>query len=585
MPTAATAAVTLRPYQTEALDAVAAGFFDQQSRRQLVVLPTGTGKTVIFAQLLQHADVREWMETFGQHEQRMLVIAHREELLHQAADKIHAANPSLIVEIEQADQRASAMAHVVVASIQTLERRLDRFHRDAYRVVIVDEAHHCAARTYFKVLDHFGIVQSPFIDRDGFAPWAQDDTKMFLGFTATPKRGDAIGLDTVFERIAYAKDMVWMVDEGYLCRLRGMHVSTRTDLSGVSTRSGDFAQNELASVVNNAVRNEAIVAAWKQHALGRKTIAFTVDVQHANDLAQTFRDRAGTRAEAISGAHARDERHDLLRRFHAGDIDVLTNCNLLTEGFDEPSVSCIVQARPTKSSLLYIQQAGRGTRLAPGKEDCLILDCADLSSRHSLITSADLFGLPPGFNAEGQDLLGLKDKLDELEGEWPGLSLLNVSTWRDVDLRVREFDIWRRPELPAALQGHATLAWSPSLDQTSFRVRYPIKVPPGAQPRHESIEVRLNQLGQWEVAINDCPMPVVFKQMAHGVSAAEAWIREHRRGILTLINAKARWRSDPPSEKQLSALLRHNVPFDRETLTKGEATRLLDVAFSRRRQW
>lgn len=576
----------LRDYQEEARTAIAAGFFDMKARRQLVVLPTGCGKTVVFAQIKRHPDVAGWLEGFSDGQRKMLVIAHREELLLQAAEKIHAANPDLIVDIEQADQRASALAHVVVASIQTLEKRLDRFTPQQFRIVVIDEAHHCAARTYFKVLDYFGICQSPFIDRTNLnmAEFVPDQTKLFVGFTATPKRGDSVGLEQVFERVAYAKDLLWMVDHGYLCRLRGFHVSTKTDLSNVSIRRGEFVQDELADAVNTPERNGAIVKAWGEHCPDRKSIGFTVDVQHAKDLAAAYR-QAGVAAEAISGELHRDDRRDLLRRFRAGEIQVLTNCALLTEGFDEPDVACIIQARPTKSSLLYIQQTGRGTRLAPGKTDCIILDCADQSSRHSLISAADLAGLPAGFDAQGKDLLQVRKRLDELEEERPGLSLANVKNWREVSIAVREFDPYMKRELPQAFVKRAKLTWTPAADGVSFRMRYPIGEDEHQRKVYETVELRQNQLEQWEIAINTTVMPVAFRKLDHGIDAAEAWVRQHHPDAIGMLFEKARWKGDPATDNQIAALRRRRVPFDPDTLTKGEASRLLNIAGEQRRRF
>lgn len=577
---------TLRDYQDEARNAIAAGFFDLNARRQLVVLPTGCGKTVVFAQLKKHPDVKGWLEGFSEGQRKTLVIAHREELLHQAADKIHAANPDLIIEIEQADRRAGPLAHVVVASIQTLERRLDRFNPDLFRIVIIDEAHHCAARTYFKVLDHFGIAESPYIDRTDLSAvdFKADQTKLFVGFTATPKRGDSVGLDAVFERIAYSKDMMSMIEAGYLSRLRGLHVSTKTDLSKVSVRRGEFVQDELADAVNTTERNGAIVTAWGEHARDRKTLAFTVDVQHARDLAATYR-AAGFVAEAISGEHSKDDRRELLRRFDKGDLQVLTNCALLTEGFDQPDVACIVQARPTKSSLLYIQQTGRGTRLAPGKADCLILDCADQSTRHSLITTADLAGLPAGFDAQGRDLLLVKKRLDELEAERPGISFETVKNWRDVSVTVRAFDPFAKRELPPAFVNRAKFTWTPSSDGISFKMRYPIGEDEDKRKVYETIELRKNQLEQWEVAINTTLMPVAFKKLDHSIDAAETWIRQHRRDQIGMLLSNVRWKQDLATDKQIAQLRRNRVPFDPATITKGEASRLLDIASERRQRF
>lgn len=575
---------TLRDYQHESRDVTVDGFFDLQSRRPLVVLPTGTGKTVVFAQLLRHPRMQAWLANYPTTRQRMLVIAHREELLEQAASKIHSANPELLVEIERPGRRAGPFTDVVVVGIQTLVNRLDAFWSDEFRVIVIDEAHHCSAKTYRRVLHHFGVLLD---DSDAELPtFVPDLEKLFVGFTATTRRGDAVGLDHVFDRVAYSRDLKWMIEHGYLARLRGLHVDTKIDLDDIKTVHGDFNVNQLDEHVNTTARNALIVNAWREHAVDRKTIAFTVTVQHALDLAEAYRSIAGVKAAAVYGAMPIEERREKLRQFAAGELQVLTNCNLLTEGYDEPSVTCIVHARPTKSSLLYIQMTGRGTRLYPGKDDCLVLDCVDISAKHSLMTVADLVGLPPGFDVEGGDALEAKRRLDALRSENPLLNTAGVKTFAALRARVKEIDLWKAPEPAPELKKFAALAWAASPDGESFILRYPVfdealSTPEKPLTRDEQLEVRVNQLSTWDITLDDEPLSHATT-LHDALDFADRWIHENRRHVLSLIKRDARWRRDPATENQLKWLKRKKVPHDPSSISKGEASRLLDIAFGKK---
>jgi len=317
----------LRPYQSEALNAVRDAY-KADKRRVIVSLPTGTGKTVVFAHFPRVLKMKK----------RLLVLAHREELLLQAQDKCRSIDPELKAEIEQAGARAAADAKVVIASVPTLARngaRLARLHRDEFSIVVVDEAHHAVAPSYRRIFDHFGLFE-PGVSR------------YLIGFTATPRRGDKQGLGEVFEEVCYARDMREMIACRYLCPITGWRIDTDLSLDNVKVRHGDFVESQLARVVNTPLRNTLLVKAYRDFAAGRRAIIFCVDVAHAQDVHRAF-DEAGIRAAPVWGELSRDERRNVLAEFSAGKIDVVTNCNLLTEGFDEPRVDCVIMARPTRS--------------------------------------------------------------------------------------------------------------------------------------------------------------------------------------------------------------------------------------------
>jgi superfamily II DNA or RNA helicase len=473
----ATSAPTLRPYQVDALEDVWTAFTRDRHNRVLVKMPTGTGKTVMFAEMLRHYAER-WeclLPTYRPNRgARMLVIAHREELLDQAADKISKANRGLMVSIEQGDRYANKYSDVVIASIQTLQamkfRRLKRLlEQHTFRLVIVDEAHHAAAASYRTALVHLGFLppadasESEEVEAADFDDVAEMEAalkgwdataprdRLLVGVTATPNRSDAIGLGCVFQTIAYNYALKAAIDDGYLVPITPWVVESDVSLDAVKMTAGDFNQKDLAQAVNNTVRNDLALAAWREHADGLSTIAFTVDVAHAHAMAETFR-ADGVPAEAISGETPREDRRAILERYRRGTVEVLCNCMVLTEGTDLPRTRCILHAKPTKSATLYEQMTGRGLRLYEGKPDCIVIDIVDVARRHSLQTAPVLYGLPPGLMAKGEDLEKLQAALEEFRDKYPTLdvdSLLATGrlTLEQLQAKASTFDIWKVPDL------------------------------------------------------------------------------------------------------------------------------------------
>lgn len=374
-------APTLRPYQREAIEAVL-GARRRGVRRMLVCLPTGAGKTVVFAQLARLA------------KRPVVVLAHREELLAQAADKLQRAlGPEARVAVEQGERRADAAARVVVCSVRSLRsERLARL-RAALRpgLVIYDECHHAPADDNLRVLRELGCFEA---DWDG----------TLVGFTATTARGDGKALERVFEQIVYARTLPEMIAEGYLVPLRGYRVATQADLTRITAPRGDadLREDELAEAVDIEARNALVARSIQELARDRRTVAFCVTVAHAQNLRRSLA-ALGVRAAAVYGDMPGDVRAQVLADFAAGRIQVVTNVAVLTEGFDDPGVSCVAMARPTRSEGMYAQCVGRGTRLAEGKRDCLVLDFVDVSSL-SLCSLPSLFGMPRNLNLEGREV-------------------------------------------------------------------------------------------------------------------------------------------------------------------------------------
>jgi superfamily II DNA or RNA helicase len=407
---------TLRPYQRETVDAVIEAR-KHGCRRMLVCLPTGSGKTVVFAHLA------------GLARRQVLVLAHREELLSQARDKIQKAMGSdSVVAIERGAERAPADARVLVCSIRSLhEERLARVIRGRdLGLVIYDECHHAAAQDNRRVLSQLGA----------FDP---DWQGTLLGFTATTARGDGQGLDDVFERIVYSRTLPEMIRDGYLCPLRGFRISTTADLRKLSSSGLDFREDELELAIDVEERNALVARSIQELARDRRTIAFCVTVSHARNLCKAL-NHLGVRAGIVYGDMPPERRAQELADFRAGKTNALTNVAVLTEGFDDPGVSCIAMARPTRSAGMYAQCVGRGTRLHPAKGDCLILDFVDVS-RLSLCTLPSLFGMPYDLNLMGEESLEARKNYDRIFFDYPGFELeAGEITLQEIQERAMHFD-------------------------------------------------------------------------------------------------------------------------------------------------
>lgn len=348
----------LRPYQEEAKNAI----FEQWkngTRRTLLVLPTGCGKTIVFAKVT---------EDCVRHGNRVLVLAHRGELLDQAADKIRKTT-GLGCAVEKAEESCQgSWFRIVVGSVQTLmrEKRLNQFPEDYFNTIIVDEAHHCISDSYQRVLQHF--------------PEAN-----VLGVTATPDRGDMRNLGQYFESLAYEYTLPRAIKEGYLSPIKALTIPLKIDMSSVGVQAGDFKAGEIGTALDPYL--ESIAEEMKKYCQDKKTVVFLPLVKTSQKFRDILNDH-GFRAAEVNGDS--QDRAEILRDFEAGKYNVLCNSMLLTEGWDCPSVDCIVVLRPTKVRSLYCQMVGRGTRLFPGKDHLLLLDFLWNTERHELCHPASL---------------------------------------------------------------------------------------------------------------------------------------------------------------------------------------------------
>ncbi len=348
----------LRPYQQEALEAVERDW-NEGFHRTLLVLPTGCGKTIVFSRIIEDM-VRAGC--------RCLILAHRGELLDQAAEKLQKVS-GLRCAVEKAEETClGSWYRVAVGSVQSLQRekRLARFPPDYFGVIVVDEAHHVLSDGYQRVLDHF--------------PRAK-----VLGVTATPDRGDMRNLGQYFQHLAYEYTLPRAIRDGFLCPIRAVTIPLRLDLTGVGVQAGDFKTADIDTALDPYLQQ--IAQEMQNYCRGRKTVVFLPLVR----TSQKFRDileAQGFRAAEVNGAS--QDRAEVLRDFDSGRYNVLCNSMLLTEGWDCPGVDCIVVLRPTKVRSLYSQMVGRGTRLAPGKQDLLLLDFLWHTERHELCHPASL---------------------------------------------------------------------------------------------------------------------------------------------------------------------------------------------------
>lgn len=350
----------LRPYQQQAKDAIFSEW-ENGIKKTLLVLPTGCGKTIVFAK------VAEECVKGGS---RVLILAHRGELLDQAADKI-GKSTGLGCATEKAEQTClGSWFRIVVGSVQSMmrEKRLNQFPNDYFNTIIIDEAHHCISDSYQKVLRHFPDAE-------------------VLGVTATPDRGDMQNLGTVFESLAYEYTLPKAIKEGYLSPIKAVTIPLKIDMSAVGVQAGDFKSGDIATALDPYL--ESIAEEMEKYCSNKKTVVFLPLVK----TSQKFRDilnNHGFKAAEVNGDSK--DRAEILEAFDKDQYNVLCNSMLLTEGWDCPGVDCIVVLRPTKVRSLYCQMVGRGTRLSPetNKDHLLLLDFLWHTERHELCHPASL---------------------------------------------------------------------------------------------------------------------------------------------------------------------------------------------------
>lgn len=546
----------LRKYQEDCLDAIVENT-KAGVRHQLVVMATGLGKTVVFSNLPARLN-----------NGKMLVIAHRSELLNQAVDKIKHWNPTLKVGLEKAEHHADTDCEVIVACNASVGRsgskRLEHLWDDI-GTIVVDECHHVLGGSYLNILEDSGVL-------------LPTSTKLLVGFTATPKRrnkarskqintlddgDDLLSLKSVFSKIVYSFPIRRGIKEGFLCPLKGFKISTKTNLDAVKTVAGDFATDQLAETVNTPERNLQVVKTWKEKANNRPTLCFTVDIQHGKDLAEMFLSN-GVMAQPIYGDDP--QRSDKLRWFETGKVQVLCNCALLTEGFDSPSVACIVLARPTKSGSLYTQMVGRGTRLMEGKLDCSIIDIVDNYKRCSLVTLPSLLGLNPELNLQGGSVTEAAEKLEVAQEKYPGVDFTALTDISKIDAYLESIDLFAKPYGEEVIE-FSKLAWM--VDSTGG---YVLQIPEKQDIKgkfyaykHERLQITPNELDEFELSIHAVDVNRklgIYGTLKECFESADEVVSRCRMDRLKLLRRESEWHAQPASDpaKKLLRSLSKNKP-------------------------
>lgn len=540
----------LRPYQASAIEAITTA--DREGvRRPLVVHPTGTGKTVTFCHLIaRRAGIG-----------RALVLVHRDELANQTVDKIGMVAPELTTGIVKAE-RNDVSADVVVASVQTIHRdnRLAALlAAGPVKTVVVDEAHHAPAPTWTKVLTKLG----------SFSPYGP----LTVGFTATPERdGKSLG---VWEKVVSYMSIREAIYQGYLCGVTGQTVRTSMDLRKVKTTRGDYADGSLGDELESSGAIEEIADAYLTYAKDRKGVAFTPTVETATHLAAALCER-GIPAETVSGGTPVEDRRAILGRLKTGQTQVVTNCAVLTEGFDEPSISCVVVARPTRFHGLYVQMVGRGTRLYPGKKDLLVLDVTGASERHDLVAVVDL-GLDTDDPAGSPKKPGEGRKCAACGGPCVDPSHLCRLCSRPLPLELIQEGATRHKTCRASKTGKvdlfasSRLRWLPVGDAWCLGAgkEVIVMVPAGI----DTWKLAAYESGKLQILHEQLP-----SEWAMGIGEDRA------KAFQKLTERNARWLSLPPSEQQLSRLVREGFPAEKldRIRTRGDAADLITRIQGRR---
>jgi superfamily II DNA or RNA helicase len=367
-----------RPYQDKAVREVLTLYTDG-ARKMLLHLPTGAGKTIIATLIIER--LLPLIDSG-----KVLFIAHRRELLDQTAEKLKQHLPGLAISIDQGERRADPAAQVIIASIQSLSKRREAYRPELFSVIICDECHRALAPSWVEVIEHFND------ERGGDA--------LLLGMTATPRRTDGRSALDLFDLVAYEIAKPELQDLGYLAPIQYWGVTASLSLDQVKRSAGDFQVGALSAVMDTPPVRALTLRAWEDKAKGRKTLVFCASVRHAHRLAADFASR-GHRAEVLDGRTR--NREEILDSFRRGDVELLLNYGVLTEGFDDPSIQCVLLARPTTSPLVYNQCLGRGLRPAPNKTHCTVIDIVDRSTHQLQYGVSELADLPRGWSSRGRD--------------------------------------------------------------------------------------------------------------------------------------------------------------------------------------
>jgi ATP-dependent helicase IRC3 len=545
-----------RAYQDEAIESILTAY-DSDTRRQLLVMATGSGKTHVFGQLKSRRS--------GQ----MLVLSHTDELVRQNAKRLQAMYPHESVGIEMGHLGANGAESIISASVQTLGRkgtsRGDNFTWNNIKTIVVDEAHHSVGDAYRRIFDRSGC----------FDP---NSGKLLLGVTATSQRSDEVSLADIFEKVVYVYPIRKAITEGYLVDIRGYRVRTDASLLGISKSGEDYSPSELSERVDTPLRNGRIVDAWKSHGENRKTVVFCADIQHAKDMAEEFRG-TGITAEAVWGDDP--ERTEKIARHRSGTTNVLCVCGLLLEGYDDPTIACIVLARPTQSPVLFSQCVGRGTRLAPNKKDLVVIDVVDGTMTHSLVTLPTLMGLPNTLDIKGRPLTEAAAFIEEMQAKNPAVDFTKLEDIDEATLLVEKVDMFSI-KFPPEVENSSELTW-----YKAATGGYRMLVPKEGTGKAGSVHIYENALGIWELdgTIKEEQFHGTRPSFEEAIKVADEQVRKRvNLQTLSCVKREALWHKKPVSGGQVAMLKRlfpHRA-FDFALMNSGQASRLISERLTRR---
>ena len=559
--------INLRPYQTQAVKAVIDSY-NKGIKKVGIVMAVGSGKTITFCSV-----IKKMIDETGK---QALILAHREELLNQAAHDLKLVAPELSSSIEQGENIAKMDANVIIASVPTLGRsssdRIKKFDPDKFCCIVVDEMHHFTNSTYTNIFKHFHTLKN--ID---------DNNKiLLLGVTATGFRSDNQKLEDIIEDIVFEYNIITGIKQKYLSNLKAFTIKTNIDISKVKKSGEDFNITDLGRAVNRDSRNKIVLSTFQQNK-SKQTLIFAVNVQHAIDLTNIFK-LAGVKAEYVVGTTKKEKRKKIVNDFSNKKINVLINVGVFTEGTNIPSIEAIIMARPTQSLGLYYQMIGRSTRLFEGKTHADIYDIVDNTGRQGIKTISSLIGVNGNLDFKGKDLIEIKNFVDKLRNLSPNVQ------WDKVDVNnmrkeIKRLDLIAGLCVPPELNILTDFAWS-KLANGLYKIGL------GKNKNSNlimSMYLRENAIGKYEIYMN------TFNQyerktiriklstknnIREAINFADKKIRKSFSNRFGLIKRNAHWRSTTPTPKQIQVLRKLKISNNiLKQLDKGQASFLLDKLF------